>query len=152
MGATSPAQRKNRKIKSQISQKMYSSSCKDQCAKIVKLKTIYMKDCITQGDRISLNLYISLGEGEGGQASSSEAVINTAGLRRCSSKPQVCYLRRRRGGEQERQPKYTLAYEPLISSYLQRFLINLTLINLVLFVIGSLSNYPSLLYQWISIQ
>ena len=32
----------------------------------------------------------SLGEGEGGQASSSLAVIHTAGLRRCSSKLKAC--------------------------------------------------------------
>ena len=56
------------------------SSCEDWRAKSIKPKSTNMKDCVTEGDRISLNPYRSVGEGEGGQASSSVMVIHTTEL------------------------------------------------------------------------
>ena len=58
--------------------------------KSVKHKTVYRVNCVTWGNRISLNPYRSLGEGEGGQASSSLAMIHTTGPRRRYSKLQAC--------------------------------------------------------------
>ena len=133
------------KIKSLISQNMCSSSCEDWCTKIKKLKIVYMKDYITQGDRISLNPCKSLEEGEGGQVSFSLVVIHTTWLRRCSLKLQTCYLRRRRGGQQKRQSK-----KPQPMNH--QFLVYLTLMDPALLSIGSPSNYLSLVDQQFSIQ
>ena len=143
MGATSHVQRKNKKTKSPIPKEMFVV-IRRLVHKIRETeKTAYRVDCVTYGDRISLFPCRSLGEGEGGQASSSLAVIHTTELRRHSSKLQACseVERGRRIGEASKGSSLWGSESLLFIEVPYQTLMDPPLVG-----IGSTSNYLNLLY------